>query len=87
MRNIGITQRVHFIKEYNEYRDELDQNWSNLFGKIGILQIILPNNSELIKRGAIDDLNLNGVILSGESLKKTMKIMSASKIEMNLKII
>ena len=27
MRNIGITQRIHFIKEYNEYRDELDQNW------------------------------------------------------------
>ena len=65
MRNIGITQRIHFIKEYNEYRDELDQNWSNLFGNIGILQIILPNNSELIKSGAIDCLNLSGVILSG----------------------
>ena len=52
MRNIGITQRIHFIKEYNEYRDELDQNWSNLFENIGIVQIILPNNSELIKSGA-----------------------------------
>ena len=53
MRNIGITQRVHFIKEYNEYRDELDQRWSSLFANIGILQIILPNNSELFKSKAI----------------------------------
>ena len=70
MRNIGITQRIHFIKEYNEYRDELDQNWSNLFENIGIVQIILPNNSELIKSGAIDYLNLSGIILSGGELEE-----------------
>ena len=88
MRNIGITQRVHFIKEYNEYRDELDQNWSNLFGKIGILQIILPNNSELIKRGAIDDLNLNGVILSGgefeENNENNVGLKNRNEFENNL---
>jgi len=70
MRNIGITQRIHFIKEYNEYRDELDQRWSSLFTNIGILQIILPNNSELFKSKAIDSLNLNGVILSGGELQE-----------------
>ncbi len=70
MRNIGITQRIHFIKEYNEYRDELDQRWSSLFANIGILQIILPNNSELFKSKAIDSLNLNGVILSGGELQE-----------------
>ena len=88
MRNIGITQRVNFIKEYNEYRDELDQNWSNLFGKIGILQIILPNNSELIKRGAIDDLNLNGVILSGgefeENNENNVGLKNRNEFENNL---
>ena len=70
MRNIGITQRIHFIKEYNEYRDELDQNWSNLFENIGIVQIILPNNSELIKSSTIDYLNLSGIILSGGELEE-----------------
>ena len=70
MRNIGITQRIHFIKEYNEYRDELDQRWSSLFANIGILQIILPNNSELFKSKAIDSLGLNGVILSGGEFKE-----------------
>ena len=70
MRNIGITQRIHFIKEYNEYRDELDQRWSSLFANIGILQIILPNNSELFKSKAIDSLSLNGVILSGGEFKE-----------------
>ena len=88
MRNIGITQRIHFIKEYNEYRDELDQNWSNLFGKIGILQIILPNNSELIKRGAIDDLNLTGVILSGgefeENNENNVGLKNRNEFENNL---
>ena len=69
MLNIGITQRIHFIKEYNEYRDELDQSWSNLFANLGIMQIILPNNSELIKNNYIDNLNLNGVILSGGEFK------------------
>ena len=87
MRNIGITQRIHFIKEYNEYRDELDQRWSSLFANIGILQIILPNNSELFKSKAIDSLGLNGVILSGGEFKKNNDNNVGLKIEMNLKII
>ena len=89
MRNIGITQRIHFIKEYNEYRDELDQNWSNLFGNIGILQIILPNNSELIKSGAIDCLNLSGVILSGgefeENNENNVGLKNRNEFENNLR--
>ena len=88
MQKIGITQRIHFVKEYNEYRDELDQNWSNLFGNIGILQIILPNNSELIKSGAIDDLNLSGVILSGgefgESNENNVGLKNRNEFESNL---
>ena len=65
MIKIGITQRVHFIKEYGEYRDQLDQNWSDLFSEIGMAQILLPNNSKIIDGEAIDSFNLNGVILSG----------------------
>tara|TARA_B100001996_G_scaffold131391_1_gene99900 strand:- start:1972 stop:2601 length:630 start_codon:yes stop_codon:yes gene_type:complete len=65
MIKIGITQRVHFIKEYREYRDQLDQNWSELFSEIGMIQILLPNNPKMIDDKAIDSFNLNGVILSG----------------------
>ena len=88
MRNIGITQRIHFIKEYNEYRDELDQRWSSLFANIGILQIILPNNSELFKNKAIDSLNLNGVILSGgefqENNDNNIGLKNRNEFENNL---
>ena len=88
MRNIGITQRIHFIKEYNEYRDELDQRWSSLFANIGILQIILPNNSELFKSKAIDSLNLNGVILSGgefqENNDNNIGLKNRNEFENNL---
>ena len=65
MIKIGITQRVHFIKEYGEYRDQLDQKWSDLFSEIGMAQILLPNNSKIIDGETIDSFNLNGVILSG----------------------
>ena len=65
MIKIGITQRVHYIKEYKEYRDQLDQKWSEFFSEIGILQILLPNNSKLFIDNSIDNLKLNGVILSG----------------------
>lgn len=62
---IGITQRVHYIKEFGEYRDQLDQKWSELFSDIGFLQILLPNNSKIIDDNTIENFNLNGIILSG----------------------
>tara|TARA_Y100000996_G_C22542655_1_gene650582 strand:- start:794 stop:1423 length:630 start_codon:yes stop_codon:yes gene_type:complete len=65
MIKIGITQRVHYIKEFGEYRDQLDQKWSELFSEIGIIQILLPNNSKLFINNSIDSFKLNGVILSG----------------------
>ena len=65
MIKIGITQRVHYIKEFGEYRDQLDQKWSELFSEIGIIQILLPNNSKLFINNSIDNFKLNGVILSG----------------------
>ena len=69
IKKIGITQRVHTIYEYQEHRDELDQSWSKLLNEIGILQIILPNNKDIITNRIIDYYNLDGVILTGGEIK------------------
>ena len=60
IKKIGITQRVHTIQEYQEHRDELDQSWSKLLNEMGILQIILPNNKDIINDNRIknDEYNL-----------------------------
>ena len=65
MIKIGITQRINFIQEYGEYRDQLDLNWSELFIKIGMVQVLLPNNPKIIDKATIDSFNLQGIILSG----------------------
>ena len=65
MIKIGITQRINFIQEYGEYRDQLDLNWSELFIKIGMVQVLLPNNPKIIDKATIDSFDLQGIILSG----------------------
>tara|TARA_B000000532_G_C18741232_1_gene351241 strand:+ start:129 stop:761 length:633 start_codon:yes stop_codon:yes gene_type:complete len=69
IKKIGITQRVHTICDYQEHRDELDQNWSKLLNEIGALQIILPNNKDIITNRIIDNYDLDGVILTGGEIK------------------
>ena len=80
IKKIGITQRVHTICEYQEHRDELDQNWSRLLNEIGILQIILPNNKDIITNRIIDNYDLDGVILTGGEIKN-----NDSKVSIELK--
>ena len=58
MIKIGITQRINFIQEYGEYRDQLDLNWSELFIKIGMVQVLLPNNPKIIDKATIDSFDL-----------------------------
>tara|TARA_B100000073_G_scaffold110263_1_gene88967 strand:+ start:2093 stop:2725 length:633 start_codon:yes stop_codon:yes gene_type:complete len=69
IKKIGITQRVHTIREYQEHRDELDQSWSKFLNEIGILQIILPNNKDIITNRIINNYDLDGVILTGGEIK------------------
>jgi len=69
IKKIGITQRVHTIHEYQEHRDELGQNWSKLLNELGVLQIILPNNKQIIDNRIIDNYDLDGVILTGGELE------------------
>lgn len=62
MKKIGITQRIDYIKEYGEVRNTLDIKWVELLDSIGFLAIPLSVN---INYRLIDELNLNGIILSG----------------------
>lgn len=64
MLKIGISQRVEVISNYNEQRDCLDQQWSILSERIGIVPVPIPNhlsNPELF----FEAMDLNGFILSG----------------------
>lgn len=64
MRRIGITQRVDIIERYAERRDCLDQNWTQMFGELGIIGIPLPN---IYKKPVefLESLSLDGIVLSG----------------------
>ena len=62
MKRIGITQRIDFIKEYGEIRNTLDIKWGELLESIDLLAIPLSIN---INFSLIDELNLNGIILTG----------------------
>ena len=80
IKKIGITQRVHTIYEYQEHRDELDQSWSRLLNEMGTLQIILPNNKDIITNGIIDNYNLDGVILTGGEIKNNASKINSGQI-------
>ena len=80
IKKIGITQRVHTIQEYQEHRDELDQSWSKLLNEMGILQIILPNNKDIITNGIIDSYDLDGVILTGGEIKNNASNINSGQI-------
>jgi len=62
MKKVGVTQRVDFIKEYGEVSNTLDIKWGELLESIDILAIPLSIN---INISLIDELNLDGIILTG----------------------
>lgn len=61
---IGLTQRVEIVKGREERRDCLDQKWTRLLVRNGMLPIPLPNCIEDV-RTLISELYLTGVILTG----------------------
>lgn len=65
MKRIGITQRVDIISSYGERRDALDQQWYKLLLELNILPIPLPNISPEFVSVFVDDLRLDGVLLTG----------------------
>ena len=45
MNTIVYTQRIDFLKKFNETRDSLDQRWIGIANKLKLTPIILPNSS------------------------------------------
>jgi len=61
---IGISLRIVSAANYLEKRDALSHDWTNFLEKIGIIPIFIPNTFSNIKL-FLDELNLDGLILSG----------------------
>lgn len=64
MKLIGVTQRVEFIKEYNERRDSLDQKWTEFLSECKLTPVLLPNNLKAVKN-IINLFKLQGVLFTG----------------------
>lgn len=65
MLKIGLTQRVDVIESYQERRDCLDQAWSDLILSMGWLPLPLPNKAEKKAVCFLEQVDLDGVILTG----------------------
>ena len=61
---IGITLRVENIEKYNENRDAISQEWTSFIEKFDGIPIFIPNTLSNTK-SFLDELNLDGIILSG----------------------
>lgn len=64
MLKIGLTQRVEVISAYGERRDCLDQAWTMVLSKAGMVAVPLPNLIENVE-SLFDETGLSGIILTG----------------------
>lgn len=64
MKKIFITQRVQVIKDYNERRDCLDQNWNEFLLESGFLPIVISNNLKVVEN-LIQYVKPDGILLTG----------------------
>lgn len=65
VKRIGLTQRVEMIVDYGERRDSLDQRWYSLLLSMNMLPIPLPNIQATLAASLVENLRLDGVILTG----------------------
>jgi gamma-glutamyl-gamma-aminobutyrate hydrolase PuuD len=65
MKRLGITQRVQNVHHYAERRDCLDQRWASMALQLGYLPLPLPNLATDQVPMLLDNLQLDGVLLSG----------------------
>ena len=63
-KRVGISLRIDNIEKYNEKRDALSQEWIILLEKCNLVPILIPNSLTNIQN-FIEELDLDGVILSG----------------------
>ncbi len=64
MTRIGVTQRVEVVPSYGERRDCLDQAWTQLLARCGMVPVPLCNTVKDVE-GYLRELDLGGVVLSG----------------------
>lgn len=93
MKKIAISLRVASIGEYKEKRDSISHDWLELFNKLDIFPVLIPNliqNLELF----LDEMKIEGIILSGgdnigedEMRDNVEKKIIAYGMEKNLPII
>ena len=87
MKKIGITQRLDYIKEYDEIRNSLDIRWQELLNSINIIPIPLPINLDL---ALLSDLKISGIILTGGNdlsdleINKTTELLDSTLGELTL---
>ena len=75
MKHILISQRVDFLKNYNEFRDSIDIQLNKFVIAAGFLPLPIPNNYYNREKSKLDNrrnfirliknLNIQGIILSG----------------------
>ena len=63
-RKIGISTRVVNAEGYEEKRDALAQDWTTFLDNAGMIPVLIPNNLSNVSL-FLDDMNLDGIILSG----------------------
>jgi len=64
LKRIGISQRVEMASTYYERRDCLDQAWTQLFERVGLDLVPVPNTLNDVKSWAQRQA-LDGILLSG----------------------
>ena len=61
---VGISQRVEYIKKYDEARDCLDHRWAEFLEKVEVDMVPIPNNMENIVEW-LDSMKCDAYILTG----------------------
>jgi len=61
---IGISLRIIENTDYDEYRDALSHDWIQLFNKLEINPLFIPNTIQNIE-SFLTDMRVDGLILSG----------------------
>ena len=80
-KKVGISLRVENIKNYNEKRDAISQDWIKFCNYVGLIPILIPNNlkdtKEFLKSIDVDMLIFSGGDNIGDNIErdKTEKSM------------
>ena len=74
IKKILISQRLDEVGIFNEKRNNLDVRYFQIFEKLNMIPILIPNNITLAKK-IIKNVKVSGIILSsgGDALKKDIR--------------